>query len=117
MCSQRLGLKGLLPERTSGLQGLVGHDPTVTETVGLISSPRSGGRDARSDTPACWRALLSVADQLGDPPRCRRYLKLSQGREDIPSILRRRLGLWPQIVAALDTHASGAVGDLELLAA
>lgn len=53
---------------------------------------------------ACWQALLSVADQLGDPPRYRRYLELAAGRQDLPSpaTLRTRLGLWSEIVAAVE---------------
>lgn len=56
---------------------------------------------------ACWRALLSVADQLGNPPRYRRYLEIASGREDLPSptTLRTRLGLWSGIAAALELHA------------
>jgi Homing endonuclease associated repeat/Sigma-70, region 4 len=52
---------------------------------------------------ACLRALVSVADQLGDPPRYQRYLELAATREDLPSAatLRVRLGLWSGIAAPL----------------
>jgi hypothetical protein len=44
-----------------------------------------------------------VADQLGDPPRFRRYLELAAARDDLPSaaMLRARLGSWPGIAAEL----------------
>ena len=60
-------------------------------------------RWSRWDQAACWRALESVADQLGDPPRYRRYLELSRRRDDLPSagIVRERLGLWSQVAAEL----------------
>ena len=52
---------------------------------------------------ACWRALESVADELGDPPRYRRYLEIAAERDDLPSgaTLRVRLGLWSSIAALL----------------
>lgn len=112
----------------------VGHAPScreysrLSEGLGLARMPtvysRFGGwrlalRAAGFDVPAdhvraprwsiasCWRALVSVADQLGDPPSYRRYEHLAAAREDLPSgsTLRLRLGLWPQIVAALREHA------------
>jgi hypothetical protein len=57
---------------------------------------------------ACWRAVQSVAGQLGDPPRYRRYLELAAERDDLPSgaTLRVRLGLWSEIVAALKAHGA-----------
>src|SRR5215831_10369303 len=55
---------------------------------------------------ACWQALCSVADQLGDPPRYTAYLELAAGRDDLPSaaVVRQRLGVWREIVAALAAH-------------
>jgi hypothetical protein len=52
---------------------------------------------------ACWRALESVADQLGDPPRASRYAELAGARDDLPSppTVRARLGPWSGIAAAL----------------
>jgi cyanate lyase len=67
---------------------------------------------ARAYTPtwhiaACWKALLGVADQLGEPPRYRRYLELARQRDDLPSAatVRARLGLWSAIAAELTAHA------------
>lgn len=61
----------------------------------------------RWNIASCWHAFASVAHLLGDPPRYRRYLELAAGREDLPSgsTLILRLGLWPEIVAALSAHA------------
>jgi hypothetical protein len=55
------------------------------------------------DQQACWDALWSVADELGDWPRYRHYEQLAAGREDLPSaaMLRQRLGPWSKIAAAL----------------
>jgi hypothetical protein len=58
---------------------------------------------------ACWRALQSVVDQLGDPPRYSRYAELAAVREDLPSppTLTARLGRWSGIAAALaEQHAA-----------
>jgi len=76
------------------------------EAAGLARSSHAGGPAPRWDSAACWEALLSVADQLGDPPRYRRYLELARERDDLPSgsILTRRLGLWSQIVAVLNAQ-------------
>jgi DNA-binding CsgD family transcriptional regulator len=62
---------------------------------------------------ACWRAVQSVADQLGDPPRYRRYLELAAERDDLPSgaTLRVRLGLWSQIAAALQAQNGTGAKD------
>jgi hypothetical protein len=61
------------------------------------------------DRAECWRALESVSDQLGDPPRYRRYLELAKGRDDLPSggIVRYRLGLWSQVAAELERRRLG----------
>jgi AraC-like DNA-binding protein len=63
----------------------------------------------RWDRAECWRALESVADQLGDPPRYRRYRALARGRDDLPSggIVRNRLGLWSQVAAELTRRRHG----------
>ncbi len=69
-----------------------------------LNAPEPVRRRARQwDEAACWRALESVADQLGDPPRYRRYLELAAGAGDLPSgsVVRQRLGLWPHIAAAI----------------
>jgi hypothetical protein len=52
---------------------------------------------------ACWRALESVAGELGDPPRAARYAELAGAREDLPSpkTVRARLGPWSGIAVAL----------------
>jgi hypothetical protein len=53
--------------------------------------------------------LESVSDQLGDPPRYRRYVQLAQQSDDLPSgaIVRSRLGLWSQIAAELTRRRVG----------
>jgi AraC-like DNA-binding protein len=63
----------------------------------------------RWDQAECWRALESVSDQLGDPPRYRRYLELAKQRDDLPSggIVRYRLGLWSQVAAELERRRLG----------
>jgi DNA-binding CsgD family transcriptional regulator/plasmid stabilization system protein ParE len=120
-------------ELLDGLQRVahkLGHVPTDAEYdrlaagLGLASSAtlhhrfdgwrgalRSAGLEAqprrrwslRWDAAACWRALESVADEIGDPPRYRRYQQLAGGRDDLPSgrIVLDRLGLWSQIAAEL----------------
>lgn len=114
----------------------LGHAPTTGEYAKLVSEyglasmqtvymrfggwhqalRRAGleGSASRVNTPvwhvaACWQALLSVADQLGEPPRYRRYLELAAGRDDLPAptTLRTRLGLWSEIVAALELRRQG----------
>ena len=86
------------------------------EAAGLTSRSRTRGRRAaRWNTAACWNALLSVADQLGDPPRYRRYTELAADRDDLPSgpTLTLRLGLWSEIVTALaERRADACVGAL-----
>lgn len=89
------------------------------EATGLAHRPVRV-RARRWNEAACWRAVVSVADQLGDPPRYRRYLELAAQREDLPSgaTVRLRLGLWPQITAALQTQPRSATSVLpERLAA
>lgn len=60
-------------------------------------------RRGRWSVAACWRALESVSDQLGDPPRIGRYAELAAVRDDLPSAatVRQRLGLWSEIAAVL----------------
>jgi hypothetical protein len=55
-----------------------------------------------------------VADQLGDPPRFRRYLELAVASDDLPSpaTLRLRLGPWSGIAAEL-IEQRAARGDRE----
>jgi hypothetical protein len=78
--------------------------------VGAVEqTPRAGRETAvrvdsqRWHLAACWRALESVADELGDPPRATRYAELAGARDDLPSppTLRARLGPWSGIAAAL----------------
>jgi hypothetical protein len=68
---------------------------------------------ARWHIAACWRALESVADQLGDPPRYRRYVELAAKRDDLPSpsSLRARLGLWSSIAAELTAQRAAREDD------
>ena len=77
-------------------------------------------RSPRWDIASCWKALTSVSDLLGEPPRYRRYLEIAAGRDDLPSgsTLTVRLGLWPEIVAALRAHAgrNGALASEEAAA-
>jgi uncharacterized protein (DUF433 family) len=75
--------------------------------AGLESpAPAASLRPVVWHVAACWQALLSVADQLGDPPRYRRYLEVAADRDDLPSptTLRTRLGLWSEIAAALELY-------------
>ena len=78
------------------------------EAAGLPRSSRPSGPVARWDAVACWQALVSVADQLGDPPRHHRYAELARERDDLPSgaTVLVRLGLWSQIAAALAAPGS-----------
>jgi AraC-like DNA-binding protein len=75
--------------------------------AGLEAQPQR--RWSRWDAAACWRALESVADQLGDPPRYRRYQQLARERDDLPfgGVVRSRLGLWSQIAAELGRRGLG----------
>jgi len=84
---------------------------SALEAAGLGKPSRSGGPAARWDTAACWGALLSVADQLGDPPRYRRYMEIARGRDDLPSgpTLTLRLGLWSEIAPTLAESAVAPV--------
>ena len=78
--------------------------------AGLEPRPRAL-RPSRWDAEECWQALLSVADQLGDPPRYGRYAKLAQRRDDLPSAatVRQRLGLWHEIAAELKEQRGRSV--------
>jgi hypothetical protein len=71
--------------------------------AGLDSPPLARVYSPRWHIAACWRALESVADELGDPPRYRRYLEIAAQRDDLPSAatVRARLGLWSSIAALL----------------
>jgi hypothetical protein len=71
--------------------------------AGLDSAPPARTYASRWHLAACWRALESVADELGDPPRFVRYAELAARREDLPSppTVRARLGPWSQIAAEL----------------
>jgi AraC-like DNA-binding protein len=77
-----------------------------------LQAPRPRRWPLRWDAAECWRALESVSDRLGDPPRYRRYRELAIGRDDLPSagVLRNRLGLWSQIAAELTRRTHGGVG-------
>lgn len=83
-----------------------GWRPALRRAGLQSSASRSSVRPTVWHLAACWQALLSVADQLGDPPRYRRYLELAARRDDLPSptTLRTRLGLWSEIVAALELY-------------
>jgi len=78
------------------------------EAAGLEPRPRTHP-GPRWDQAACWQALHSVADQLGDPPSYQRYAKLAQRRDDLPSAptVRQRLGLWHHIAAQLQEQHGG----------
>jgi len=71
--------------------------------AGLDSPAPARVYSPRWHVAACWRAVESVADELGDPPRYGRYLEIAAEREDLPSgaTLRARLGLWSSIAALL----------------
>jgi hypothetical protein len=75
----------------------------VPPSVESITGTRARFYSPRWHLAACWRALESVAGELGDPPRASRYAELAQARDDLPSppILRARLGSWSSIAAAL----------------
>jgi plasmid stabilization system protein ParE len=79
------------------------------QAAGLQALPRRRW-SLRWDAEACWRALESVADRLGDPPRYRRYEELARRRDDLPSgaIVRDRLGLWSEIAPQLERREPGA---------
>lgn len=78
--------------------------------AGLNSTIPGRVHPRRWHIAACWRALESVADQLGDPPRYRRYAQLAAGREDLPSAttVSVRLGPWAGIAAALQARPLAA---------
>jgi len=81
------------------------------QVAGLTRSSKPRGRAPRWDAATCWQSVLSVADQLGDPPRYRRYMELARGRHDLPSgpTLTLRLGLWSRVAAAIgEPITSGA---------
>lgn len=122
--------------------GELGHTPSYQEYVAFARSTglpsggtvhmrfggwnralREAGLDAleagrlyspRWHVAACWHAVLSVADQLGDPPRCARYREIADGRDDLPSAatLRVRLGMWSGIAAALTEYRDRSNGSL-----
>lgn len=106
--------------RLSEQHGLARMPTVYSRFGGWRHALRSAGFDVPTDpirarrwtTALCWRAVVSVHDQLGDPPSYRRYQQLAAVRDDLPSgsTLRLRLGLWPEIVAALRAHLE-AIGD------
>jgi DNA-binding CsgD family transcriptional regulator len=75
----------------------------VLRAAGFDVAPSARSRPATWGVAECWRALESVADQLGDPPSYNRYRRLSEQRDDLPSAatVRLRLGLWSDTAAAL----------------
>ena len=79
----------------------------------LDSAPPARVYAPRWHIAACWRALESVADELGDPPRYRRYLDIAAQRDDLPSAatLRARLGLWSSIANELMHQKARQGGD------
>ena len=87
----------------STVYGRFGGWGAALDAAGLPHASRPSGPAARWDAAACWHALLSVADQLGDPPKYRRYMELARERDDLPSgpTVLLRLGLWSQISAEL----------------
>jgi hypothetical protein len=92
------------PDR-SRLRAVPSTDDTSANAA-VLSDPvgdERARRPSRWHIAACWRALQSVADQLGDPPRHSLYVKLAAERDDLPSppTVRMRLGLWQEIAAAL----------------
>jgi hypothetical protein len=90
-----------LYQRFGGWQGAL-------EAAGIQAPPRRRWA-LRWDQAECWAALESVSDQLGDPPRYRRYRELAMGRDDLPQagVVRNRLGLWSQIAAELMRRRHG----------
>jgi hypothetical protein len=82
--------------------------PAESPAAAAVRARPARAYSSRWHIAACWRALQSVADQLGDPPRHSRYAKLAAEREDLPSppTLRTRLGPWSQIAAALTQQAA-----------
>jgi hypothetical protein len=106
-------------ERLAKSLGLASH-PTVCVRCGSWSGAlRAAGFEPavqkrayakKWDAQACREALERVADELGDWPRYRHYEQLAAGRADLPSaaLLRRRLGPWSQIAAALRERRGAA---------
>jgi hypothetical protein len=86
-----------------------GHWYEVLEAAGFERvAPRRSYR-RRWDERACWEALERVSGELGELPRYRGYERLAAAREDLPSgaLLRRRLGPWSRIAAALRERRGG----------
>jgi hypothetical protein len=102
----QLGLASILT-----LAKRFGGWPESLVAAGLTPLPRARAHTARRrwDSEACWQALESVADQLGDPPRFQTYVMLSTGRDDLPSgpTVRNQLGRWIDIVIELASRRSG----------
>jgi hypothetical protein len=90
---------------TAAVPGTVtGPTPPATfSDADLIGARPVRVYSSRWHLAACFRALESVADELGDPPRAARYAELAGAREDLPSLptVRARLGSWSGIAAAL----------------
>ncbi len=82
----------------------------AARAAGLQPNPPTR-RDHRKkwDEEACWRALESVADELGDPPRYHQYEKLSASRPDLPSgaTVRKQLGSWIEVALELTARRAG----------
>lgn len=81
---------------------------TALSAAGLTAVASSGRVYApRWSAAACRRALESVADQLGSPPRYSRYVQLAAERDDLPSgaTVRQKLGLWIEIASSLRVPA------------
>jgi DNA-binding CsgD family transcriptional regulator len=105
--ARELGLASILTlgKRFGGWQEAV-------VAAGLTPRPRARRQRSRYrwDKQACWKALETVADQLGDPPRFQSYVLLSTGREDLPSgpTVRNQLGRWIDIVIELAARRNAA---------
>jgi hypothetical protein len=84
-----------------GLRAVTPPDESPAATATSARPPRVDS--SRWHLAACWRALESVAGELGDPPRAARYAALAGARQDLPSppTLRAQLGPWSGIAAAL----------------
>ncbi|MGI8729265.1 MAG: homing endonuclease associated repeat-containing protein [Solirubrobacteraceae bacterium] len=83
---------------------------TAAVTVAGMTPNTSPGMQARRWTPdVCWRALVNLTADLGEPPTLDQYELLAAGSDDLPSAatVRIRLGLWSDISARLrsaDAH-------------
>jgi transposase len=71
--------------------------------AGLRTGVASNRRRPQWTEDACWAALRSAADELGEIPTVLAYERLAAGRSDLPSAatIRNRLGRWSSLAARL----------------